>query len=403
MRLDSEFCDEGKGFFSVKEMLFDEKVRKALSDNEYSNTNQEVAEYTSKDRETILEWYEFKESGHLLELGGAYGALTGLFLRKCEKVTTVENKGNQCEIIRKRWQNYEGRLEVVHQNPVLFETDEKYDYIVIHEIWGFIKKLNKTENAYEVFLRQLNGMLKPQGHILIVTDNRIGLKYFSGALDEYTKKLFIGVDGYKNYTYVRTFSLSEIQALIEQCDLNVAKVYYTVSDWHFADRLYTKQIMNSIHLSTNVVTSYAHFSFFDLSRTYMSLQENGVADVFADSFILDISENENDSLIYFEAPRDEKEGYGVFKNDNSFVKKRYLRKTGFEMRAENIDLDWYESVNDDKLTTDGKKFLFPYIDEADIMTHGYHESAEDKTDNQLVEEQKMIDQFIREVFENADA
>ena len=27
------------------------------------------------------------------------------------------------------------------------------------------------------------------------------------------------------------------------------------------------------------------------------------------------------------------------------------------MRAEDIDLDWYESVNDNKLTTDEKKFL----------------------------------------------
>ena len=41
-------------------------------------------------RENLLEWYEFRKGGRLLQAGADFGALTGLYLRKTGSVTVLD-------------------------------------------------------------------------------------------------------------------------------------------------------------------------------------------------------------------------------------------------------------------------------------------------------------------------
>jgi hypothetical protein len=53
-------------------------------------------------RKSLLNWYGFKEKSSLLEVGGSFGALTGLFCDRCREVVSVERFFNRAEQIYKR-------------------------------------------------------------------------------------------------------------------------------------------------------------------------------------------------------------------------------------------------------------------------------------------------------------
>lgn len=359
MRLDSEFIDESKGFFSIKELMYESRVREFSEKNRYSEAD-DVSEYLSLRREKILEWYSFGESKTLLELGGAFGALTGLFCKHCQSVTTVENKKAHCEIIKKRWGCK--KLRVINENPALYTSEEQYDYIIIHEIWGYIKKLRKESDGYRNFLNEIKKMLKPDGHIIIIADNRLALKYFNGALDEYTKKLFVGLGKYKNYSYVETFSLSELKKMLNSVGLTFDNVYYVMSDWHFPIAVLTDENVNVRPITVTKVSGYSYFSFFDVNEMYSELQSNGCANVFADAFIIDA-------------------------------------KVGATEKVSTYDF----VVCSDAEYDNSNEYRFPYLDEVDILSHGYKKSVAINDHSQLKEERDIINSFIKEVYEHENA
>ena len=63
-------------------------------------------------RENLLEWYEFRKGGRLLQAGADFGALTGLYLRKTGSVTVLDESEESLEVVRRRYRGETGlRLE----------------------------------------------------------------------------------------------------------------------------------------------------------------------------------------------------------------------------------------------------------------------------------------------------
>ena len=53
-------------------------------------------------RKSLLNWYVFKKDSSLLEVGGSFGALTGLFCDRCREVVSVERFLHRAEQIYER-------------------------------------------------------------------------------------------------------------------------------------------------------------------------------------------------------------------------------------------------------------------------------------------------------------
>ena len=54
-------------------------------------------------RKGLFSWYPFHDNSTILEIGGGYGALTGLFCEKAKKVVVTERSLYRAQIIEKRW------------------------------------------------------------------------------------------------------------------------------------------------------------------------------------------------------------------------------------------------------------------------------------------------------------
>jgi cyclopropane fatty-acyl-phospholipid synthase-like methyltransferase len=122
---------------------FDKKIIDyifANSDEDYSavlekDGDLEVFHQLAKTRESILNWYDFKENSNVLEIGSGYGAITGLLCDKCKSVTCVESKTYIAEALAKRCKN-RTNLEVYAGNVLDMHFDIKFDYIVMLGVWN---------------------------------------------------------------------------------------------------------------------------------------------------------------------------------------------------------------------------------------------------------------------------
>ena len=150
------------------------------------NNSFEYHYFLSELRHNLFEWYPFREDANLLEIGSGYGQLTGLFTKKVNDVTAVEDSQSKAFIISKRVED--ANVIVCDFNEL--SSEDKFDYIILCNIFEYAKSFWDSENPYEDYLKYLKGFLKPDGVILLALSNRLGLKYFAGYKEEHTNKFF---------------------------------------------------------------------------------------------------------------------------------------------------------------------------------------------------------------------
>lgn len=411
-RLDVEFLDETMGFLSANEEKKESKLLQRIIDKDYENLSSFEYEQLSEKRKGVLEWYPFKSGASLLELGAGMGALTSLFVDKKCNITCVEIKKLRADIIKKRFEDNKN-IEVVCENPVLYCTDKKFDYIIVHDIWGYIKKYNKIDDAYNVFLKKIKSFLKNDGHIIIIADNRIALKYLSGSIDEYSRKLFMGVNGYRNYNYIRSFDKNELIDMMKQSGVYPFQMYYVNSDYYFADKIYTDEAFKYVrYKGSKFSTTYNSLWFYDNEHLEKTFQDNGVIDKFVDAFILDYCNAGyiQKSISFYQAGNKKQNGIAInldYENGQECIVKREivnyekvcLEPTVITMEEWQHIVEKYSVIDDELSSYIKSEVKMPFIDPVDILQCGIDRgmSAVCEDDFQLINERNLIQRFLGEM------
>ena len=186
-------------------------------------------------RENLLHGYDFPLNASTLEIGGHLGELTGILCDKSQKVTTVEFSKKRAEVIAKRWEEKEN-LEIVvgdlnDLQPLWEQRQEKFDVITLIGVLEFATEIMDEQNPAQALLEYCKSLLKPEGKLLIATNNRFALKSYVGDRDECTHFTFDSITGYK--TKSRTYKLGkcEIETLLKQVELPYYQFYYPLPDY----------------------------------------------------------------------------------------------------------------------------------------------------------------------------
>ena len=175
------------------EMLKIAKEGKSLEDLADEEIQFPIVYHFSKVRENILKWYPFKKDASVLEIGAGCGAITGMLCEKAGKVTSVELSMRRASINFARHQQCDN-LEIMVGNLNDMVIKEKYDYVVLNGVLEYAAGFTDGEKPYHTFLQNMKKYLKPDGRFLIAIENRLGLKYFSGAPEDHTDIYFYGLD-----------------------------------------------------------------------------------------------------------------------------------------------------------------------------------------------------------------
>lgn len=252
-----------------------------------------VLYHISDIRENILEWYPFDANASLLEIGSGCGALTGLFSRKVKKVTCIELSEKRSLINAERNKEKEN-IEIKIGNFEDIKLDEKYDYITLIGVWEYAGLYVSGEEPYTAMLEKIKGYLKPNGKIIVAIENKMGMKYFNGALEDHTAKMYSGINDYVGEKKVRTFSKPEIEKILSKIGIEDVIFYYPASDYKLPDVIYSDHMLPQAGDIRYYKKDYADcriYNFYD-AAAFDQVCVDSIFDYFSNSFLFICGEKE---------------------------------------------------------------------------------------------------------------
>ena len=238
-------------------------------------------------RHNIINWYPFKANSSCLEIGGGCGAITEALCKKIDNVKVVELSKRRASINYERHKDYHN-LEIIVGNLNDIKFNEKFDYITLNGVLEYAGAFTKTKNPYQDFLKQIKKYLKPNGKLIIAIENRYGLKYFSGAKEDHTAKLFDGVTGYQDNNSVRTFGKKELENLLKSSGYEAQEFFYPHPDYKMPLEIYSDNYLPTHHTKLSISPNFDNirYGLFDETKAFSGVIENGQFPFFANSFLV---------------------------------------------------------------------------------------------------------------------
>ena len=247
-------------------------------------------------RRHILDWYDFKAGKYLLDIGAGTGAVTGTFLDKKLQVTALELTDIRAEILTHRFRDKDG-LDVVAGHLDDFKPKQKFDYINMTGVLEYAGMFSKDKDANFLkshldLLQKCTGFLKKGGKIIIAIENPLGLRYFSGAVEDHYGELFQGVQNYPQYNGIRTFTKTELKKVLVNSGFKNIDLYLPFPDYKLPRTIFSEEYLDSfdqISLSSYLQNiDYAHplFKFFSEILFSHQLRKEKYISTFSNSFLI---------------------------------------------------------------------------------------------------------------------
>lgn len=243
--------------------------------------------HLSSARENLLDWYEFKKSGSLLEIGSGCGALTGLFCKKVKDVTCIELSKRR-SLINAYKNSVNGVAEIIVGNFQDIKIEKKYDYITLIGVLEYARCYLKVSNPFHVMLKKVKESLKEDGKLIIAIENKMGLKYFAGAAEDHTGIPFDGINNYVKETEAVTFSKMELMDMLQNCGYKNIEFFYPMPDYKLPSVIYSDDYLPEIGELRSIKRAYSgnNYQFFDEELAYDTICEDKQFPYFANSFLV---------------------------------------------------------------------------------------------------------------------
>lgn len=238
-------------------------------------------------RGNIVEWYPFDKNATLLEIGAGCGAITGTLAQKVKRVKCVELSKKRSIINATRHSEFTNiEINVGDFNKMTFE--EQYDYITLIGVLEYAPSFSKSSKPFHELLKYVKTLLKPGGKLLIAIENKFGLKYWAGAKEDHTAKLFDSIEGYVGNNKVRTFSKSELSEILEDVGFRNLDFYYPMPDYKLPFQIFSDQRLPAIGELRELTHNYDYerLGLFNESKVYDELITNDKFSFFANSFLI---------------------------------------------------------------------------------------------------------------------
>lgn len=257
----------------------------------------EVTLYLSELANGLLGWYPFQKDSRILQIGSWFGAFSSMLSSRSQEVVIVEADLYRAYMTKKRLKEL-SNVQVKQQAILKYckECTERFDYI----IFAVDEKIDEFPSAdsYRTIINALKLLLEEEGKFLLAVPNRLGVKYFCGAPDPYTKIPFDGIT--ENNSRLFRFDRSGLLKLMKDLKFPYVKMYYPMSDHHYTQVIYT----DDYQLGVNVMERI-HIYMEDKKERFLyecelveQLAQNGVLNCFTNSFLVEAGNTPCSSVIY---------------------------------------------------------------------------------------------------------
>ncbi len=240
-------------------------------------------------RTNIVEWLPITRTDTVLEIGSGCGAITGALSDKAQRVDCIELSKKRSFINGYRNKNRNnisiklGNFQDVEEN-----LREKYDWITLIGVFEYGQGYIDSTTPYKDFLLKTASHLNPGGKVVIAIENRLGLKYFAGCMEDHCGIPFEGIEGYRTTKGARTFSRPELEKIMDEAGFTRRQFYYPYPDYKLPLSIYSDEYLPKLgELRTNC-NNYdrKRLKIFDESEAFDSIIESGLFPQFANSFLV---------------------------------------------------------------------------------------------------------------------
>ena len=293
-----------------------------------------LAEETSPLREGLLNWYEFRKTGSLVELNPGSGALTGLFLSRVRSVTVVCGSTEQKEYLTRRFGECPGFCAVSREQADKEAAYEgAFDYAVLYGMETF------PGEPAEI-LRAAGRFLRSDGILLAEAGGRFGLKYFCGAKDPASGLPYGGLNLRKGGPRApgQLYTRRELEEAAESAGFPVRRLFFPVPDARFPQMIFTDGYRNAANADERLADyDYGGEPMVGLEhRIFGRAIESGALSFLSNSFLLELRrEGKSSDIVYALTTTDRGPAHGMATTvrEGGLVKKRPLLPEGLPQLA----------------------------------------------------------------------
>lgn len=193
----------------------------------------EFVYHLSSLRRSLLCWFPFDPAWQVLEPGAGFGALTGSIADRCAHVTALEKNTLRFASCQKRFSGDE-RIAFLQADIFSLPADKLYDCVVLAD------QLERCPEQEKELLEACHAHLKPGGVLLLVYQNRFGLKYLCGGTDEVQKVPFGNLPPGKS----NRLSRKVMDRLAANAGFVPEVYYYPMPDSLWNQAVYTDSVKN---------------------------------------------------------------------------------------------------------------------------------------------------------------
>lgn len=214
----------------------------------------------------LICWYEFQVSAKILQITKEKNILTEYLMQQDLEVDCISAR----ELLQRN----------THQSAV-------YDYILAVDVL-------ETCGDAESLLHICRQLLKADGVLLLGTDNRLGLRYFCGDRDPFTKRNFDGIENYRRADLakdktMRCYSQSEIRAFLENASFLSNRFYSVLPNVNSPQLIFAEDFLPNEELAARYFPMYHNPDtvFMEEEYLYTSLIENGMFHAMANTYFIE--------------------------------------------------------------------------------------------------------------------
>lgn len=251
--------------------------------------NWEILYHFSALRENIVEWLPIDKSMKVLEIGSGCGAITGALAKKAKEVTCIDLSKKRSMINAYRHMDCENvTIHVGNFQDIEPDLPCDYDYICLIGVFEYGQAYIDSKHPYEDFLRIMKKHRKPDGHIAIAIENKLGLKYWAGCKEDHLGTWFSGLEDYPEGGVVRTFTKDGLTKIAKECGFSDISMYYPYPDYKFMTTLYSDdRLPRAGELSSNLRNfDRERLQLFDEKLVFDTLIKEGQFPLFSNSYMM---------------------------------------------------------------------------------------------------------------------
>ena len=282
----------------------EQRVFEILKDaNDLSSTSDELATqatswaeryHLSTARSNLLRPFALPEHTVALEIGAGCGAVTRLLGERCATVDALEPVFARARAARLRTRDQEG-VEVFVGSVTDLPVEPVYDLVVVVGVLEYVGNGSMDLVPQREFLQSIAAVLKSGGSLVLAIENRLGVKYLAGAGEDHTGRVYDSIEGYPQGTVARTFSRTELQALLSGAGLS--PTFYQA----FSDYKLTRVVMSDTLIDQEPALAWRLPQFpsedrvgtssraINEERLWRALVSDGVGGRFGNSFVVTAS------------------------------------------------------------------------------------------------------------------